>query len=101
MSLSINQSASRPAHAASAVRLSFLALGVIASLAVGKALLAQGLTTPAMAEPAGVAAGVVAEALPIATTEPAKSECRQVQVEIDEGYGVRGHVTRWVCRKAG
>jgi hypothetical protein len=32
--------------------------------------------------------------------DSAKPECRQVIVEIDEGYGVSGQVIRSVCRKA-
>lgn len=102
MSLSMNEFASRPVHAASAARVSFLILGVIASLAAGKAMMAQGLTTPAMAEPAAPAAvaKIAMEAVAANAQEPAKNVCRQVEVEIDEGYGVRGHVTRWVCRKA-
>lgn len=101
MSLTMNEFASRPVHAAAAVRVSFLIIGAIACLAVGKALLTQGLTTPAMAEPSPVAVSQIAAA-PIAVTAQASSEttCRQVVVEIDEGYGVRGHVTRQVCRKA-
>lgn len=100
MSLSIDEFASRPVHAASAARVSFLILGVIASLTVGKALLTQGLTTPAMAEPAAPIVKVAAESLPVGVQEPGRNVCRQVEVEIDEGYGVRGHVTRWICSKA-
>lgn len=33
-----------------------------------------------------------------AETVAAKQDCREVVVETDEGYGVRGAVTRMVCR---
>jgi hypothetical protein len=95
MTFAVTEFASRPVQTASAVRMSLLILGAIAGLAAGKALLAQGLTTLAKAEPA---VAPIASAAVVA--EPAKDVCRRVEVEIDEGYGVRGHVTRWVCRKA-
>lgn len=94
MSLSINDIASRPVNTASAVKISLLTLGVIASLAVGKALLAQGLTTPAMAEPVAVA-----KAAPVVQSAPKKEVCRRMMVELDNGEGVGGRSIT-VCRKA-
>lgn len=91
MSLTMNEFASRPVHAASAVRIALLGLGVIVSLAAGKALLEQGLTTPAKAEP-------VADKVAAGAQESAKKLCRQVEVEIDDAGGVRGRVV-WICRK--
>jgi hypothetical protein len=97
MSLSINEFASRPVHTASAVKVSFLLLGVIASLAVGKALLEQGLTTPANAEPVAVRTAVAPA--PVSARAPKKDFCRVVEVEIedDAGVGGRGVV---VCGRA-
>ncbi|PWB78982.1 MAG: hypothetical protein C3F11_21785 [Methylocystaceae bacterium] len=92
MSLTMNEFASRPVHAASAVRIALLGLGVIVSLAAGKALLEQGLATPAKAEPA------VADKVAAGAQESAKKLCRQVEVEIDDAGGVRGRVV-WICRK--
>jgi hypothetical protein len=80
--------ASRPVPTSSALRLSLALLAVVAGLAVGKALVARSFVAPAAAEPAAT----------VETTH--KDMCRAVEVEIDEGYGVRGHVTRMVCRKA-
>lgn len=101
MTIAMTDFASRPVHTASAVRISFVILGAIACLAAGKALLAHGLTTPAKAEPVAAATASRAAVETLALREaPAKDVCRRVEVETDEGYGVRGHVTRWVCRKA-
>ncbi|ATQ67556.1 hypothetical protein CQW49_06385 [Methylosinus trichosporium OB3b] len=92
MSFAMTEFASRPVQTGSAVRISLALLAMVAGLAAGKALIAR-VATPALAEPAPAVATLRAA--------PAKDVCRAVEVEIDEGYGVRGHVTRWVCRKAG
>jgi hypothetical protein len=102
MTLAMTEFASRPVRVASAVKIAFLILGATVCLAAGKALLAQGLAAPALPEPAApalVARGAV-EPIAARVEAPGRDVCRRVEVEIDEGYGVRGHVTRWVCRKA-
>ncbi len=102
MTLAVTDFASRPVRVASAVKIAFLILGVNVCLVAGKALLAQGLATPAMAESVAPALVSKAAVQPIAeiVEQPARDVCRRVEVETDEGYGVRGHVTRRVCRKA-
>lgn len=87
MTFAMTEFASRPVPTSSALRLSLALLAIVAGLAVGKALLARGFVAPA-AEPAA------------AVEMTHKDSCRAVEVETDEGYGVRGHVTRMVCRKA-
>ncbi|MBY6240549.1 hypothetical protein [Methylosinus sp. Sm6] len=93
MTFAMTELASRPVQIGSAVRMSLALLAVIAGLSAGKALLARGLATPTAANPAPVAK--------MQRDASAEDRCRTVEVEIDEGYGVRGHITRRVCRKAG
>jgi hypothetical protein len=83
--------ASRQIGASSAMRIAFSIIALTACLGVGKALLAHGLA-------ASAATTSVAEPAPQIVA--AKDTCRQVTVETDEGYGVRGEVSRWICRKA-
>lgn len=90
--------ASRPVRIAVAMKFAFLILGANASLAAAKVLWTKGQETSAHTPV--VARIVPIEAVAVATVEPAKDVCRQVEVETDDGYGMRGHVTRWVCRKA-
>lgn len=90
--------ASRPVRIAVAMKIAFLILGANASLAAAKVLLTKG--QEASAQTPVVARIVPVEPVFVAAVEPAKDVCRQVEVETDDGYGVRGHVTRWVCRKA-
>ncbi len=94
MNANFSNFASQPIRVGYAVRISFCIVAAGVALCVGKTLLAKGLNMSAMAAP------VVAQQPATITAEPAKDVCRQVIVEIDEGYGVSGHVTRWVCRKA-
>lgn len=86
--------ASRPVRAALAIKIAFMVLAADVSFAAAKALLHK--------EPPAAASVIQHSAVPviIAVDTPAQPECRQVIVETDEGYGVRGSVTRWVCRKA-
>ena len=55
---------------------------------------------PAVAVNAAASTARGAEQATLTRDDSAKPECRQVIVEIDEGYGVSGQVTRSVCRKA-
>jgi hypothetical protein len=93
MNANFSRFASRPVGVAHAVKISFCIVGVGLSLCVGKALLTYGLTTGAMAR--------TLTTQPMATIidEPTNNICHDVSVEIDDGYGVRGHVTRHVCGK--
>lgn len=80
--------ASRPVRVALAMKIAFVILGANASLAAAKVLWTKAPETPAVAR--------------VASTDrlPAKHECRTVDVETDDGYGVRGHVSRTMCRDA-
>jgi hypothetical protein len=94
MNTDFSSLASQPVQVGYAVRISFCIVAAGIALCVGKNLLAKGLSMSAIAAP------VAAQPIAPMAQEPAKDVCRQVIVEIDEGYGVSGHVTRWVCRKA-
>jgi hypothetical protein len=94
MNANISNLASRPIAVAYAVKIAFCIVAAGVSLCVGKALLTNGLATSAMAQTSATP--------PLATVieEPVKTACREVSVETDEGYGVRGHVVRHVCGRA-
>lgn len=101
--------ASRPVRAALAIKIALVILGANAGFAAAKALLVK---TPDQV--AIRIAPSVDKAKPFIipvkdqTTAQKKTllaqadsqDCRAVTVETDEGYGVRGSVTRFVCRKA-
>ncbi|CAN2534822.1 hypothetical+protein [Methylocapsa aurea] len=96
MTFAVSQFASRPVQTAAAMRMAYVILGATVALAGAKAFMAQSVAAP-LAPSEAVAA--IAEPATFAGAEAAQSLCRPVAVEIDEGYGVRGQVTRWVCRK--
>ena len=101
--------ASRPVRAALAIKIALVILGANVGFAAAKALLVK-----SPAELAIRMAPSVDKAKPFII--PVKDEtriekktvlatansedCRAVTVETDDGYGVRGSVTRMVCRKA-
>lgn len=87
--------ASRPMRAALAIKIAFCFLAADVSLAAAKAMLTK------HHQAAATAAAVAANETPTAVAQDASTPlCREVLVEVDEGYGLRGHVSRWVCRKA-
>jgi hypothetical protein len=88
MTFAMTEFVSRPVQTGSAVRISLALLAVVAGLAAGKALLARGVMASTVATP-------MAEPFHATGT---KGVCRSTEVEIDEGYGVRGHVARRICR---
>ena len=83
MSFNPMKVASRPIRFALVLKIIFCFLAADASLAAADVLLIKN-QQPAV----------------VVNAAAAKPECRQVIVEIDEGYGVSGQVTRSVCRKA-
>jgi hypothetical protein len=104
--------ASRPVRAALAVKIALAILAANVSFAAAKVVFHK----PQAAAPI-VAASIStvkpfivpvedpAEAAPQAETQTieiasAPQGCHEVVVDADEGYGVRGKVTRIVCRKA-
>jgi microcystin degradation protein MlrC len=88
--------ASRPVRAALAIKIAFGFLAADVSLAAAKAVWAKGHDA-AIART--LAARTAAETAILA--QDSKTEvCREVLVEVDEGYGVTGRVSRWVCRAA-
>jgi hypothetical protein len=95
MSFNLMKFASRPIRFALVMKIIFCFLAADVSLAAADVLLIKS-QEPAVA----VKAAASAEQAALARDDSAKPECRQVIVEIDEGYGVSGHVTRRVCRKA-
>ncbi len=92
--------AQRPVRPAVAMKIAFCLLAATVSLAAAKVALAKSLEAPAATHVAMALATPVAETDFAPQIDAARETCREVQVEIDDGYGVRGHVTRWVCRKA-
>jgi hypothetical protein len=97
MSFNPMKFASRPVRFALVIKIIFCFLAADASLAAADVLLSK-TQEPAVAVNASAARSAAQAAF--ARDDSAKPECRQVIVEIDEGYGVSGHVTRSVCRKA-
>ncbi len=96
--------ASRPIRIALAMKIAFCCLAADASLAAAGVLLIkdQGSAIAATVSTQDMtsAGGQSAKQASLLQDNSAKHECREVIVEIDEGYGVSSHVTRWVCRKA-
>jgi hypothetical protein len=84
---------SRQVGAAAAMRVAFSVLALTASVGIGKALMTHALAP-------SVTKAVAAPTQQVTQVAMAKDTCRQVTVETDEGYGVRGEITRWVCRRA-
>jgi hypothetical protein len=101
--------ASRPVRAALAIKIALVILGANVGFAAAKALFskapeqvairvapsvdsAKPFIIPVKEEKATAKKTVLAQAN--------SGECRAVTVETDEGYGVRGSVTRLVCKKA-
>lgn len=71
-----------------------------AGVATAKALLSKSDAAPVAASVSTVKPFILAlDGEPEAKVEANKQDCREVVVETDEGYGVRGTVTRTVCRK--
>jgi antitoxin (DNA-binding transcriptional repressor) of toxin-antitoxin stability system len=87
MAFTMSEFTPRPAQTRIATRISLLLLAIVAGAAVGVALLSRSVAT-------------LVPAAPEATIASVEEPCRMIEVEIDEGYGVRGHVTRQICRKA-
>ena len=101
--------ASRPVRAALAIKIALVILGANASFAAAKALLSKApdqvaiRVAPSVDKAKPYIIPVKDEAAMDKTTalaEAGSQDCRTVSVETDEGYGVRGSVTRVVCRKA-
>lgn len=103
--------ASRPMRAALAVKIAFAIMAANVSFAAAKAVFhsAHGaapvvVTTGASVKPFIIPVEDKAEAAPEVTaqvTEVASlSGCHEVVTQTDDGYGVRGTVSRTVCRKA-
>jgi len=97
--------ASRPVRIALAMKIAFAILAANVSFAAAKALLAKAPDT----QPARALVGASSvepfilpidwqESTTLAQSDPTQ-DCHGVAVEIDEGYGVRGHTIRFVCRK--
>ena len=95
MSFNPMKFASRPIRFALLLKIALCFLAADASLAAADVLLIKS-QQPSVA----VNAAASTEQAALRRDDAAKPECREVIVEIDEGYGVSGQVTRVVCRKA-
>lgn len=101
--------ASRPVRAAVAVKIAFLILGANVSFAAAKAYF-HAPAAPAVAAsvsavqpfiiPVEEKTEIRPEAAPQSVAVASAATCHEVLTQTDEGYGVRGSVTRIVCRKA-
>ncbi|WP_442753925.1 hypothetical protein ACNHKD_13080 [Methylocystis sp. JAN1] len=102
--------ASRPVRAALAVKIAFAIMAANVSFAAAKAVFHKTDAAPIIAttgsavKPFIIPVDDKADAVPEAaaqTVEVASLQgCREVVTQTDDGYGVRGTVTRTVCRKA-
>ena len=99
MSFNPMKFASRPIRFALVLKITLCFLAADASLAAADVLLIKS-QQPAVAVNVAAAAEPGAEQADLARGDFGKPQCRQVTVEIDEGYGVSGQVIRSVCRKA-
>jgi hypothetical protein len=81
--------ASHPIRLVIAIKIACL-LAAEVSLTVGKILLSK------HQEPSAMHTAKLASRLQEGFVD---DKCRTIEVEIDDGYSVRGHVTRTVCRK--
>jgi hypothetical protein len=97
--------ASRPVRIALAMKVAFAILAANVSFAAAKALLVKNPEThPAhvVASASSVKAFILPidwqESTAIAQSDPRRN-CHDVAVQTDEGYGVRGQIIRFVCRK--
>lgn len=71
-----------------------------AGVATAKTLLSKSDAGPVAASVSTAKPFILAlDTAPDAKAEASERDCREVVVETDEGYGVRGTVTRTVCRK--
>ncbi|MCC3247416.1 hypothetical protein LG047_19180 [Methylocystis sp. WRRC1] len=92
--------ASRPVRVAVAMKIAFIILAANVSFAAAKAIFAKA-PEAAAAQIQSTSPSMKPFILSVSAEEPAVSQnCHEVEVETDEGYGVRGHVTRTVCRSA-
>jgi len=97
--------ASRPVRIAVAMKIAFAIIAANVSFAAAKAMFAKAPDAPAAMTRTTISS-TMPFILPVSgeTTAAAQVDitenCRAVEVETDEGYGVRGKVTRVVCRKA-
>ncbi|HEY8160735.1 MAG TPA: hypothetical protein VIF34_00495 [Methylocystis sp.] len=101
--------ASRPVRVAVAVKIAFVILGANVSFAAAKAYFHKPAGAPAVtASVSAVEPFIIPvedkatrpEAAPQPVAVASASTCREVLTQTDDGYGVRGSVTRIVCRKA-
>lgn len=83
MTFAMTELAFRPVRTGAAVRMSLVLLAVVAGVSVGRALLAR------EAAPASGA--------PVLATATTEAVCPTDELEIDEGYGVRGSGSRKIC----
>lgn len=89
MSKSFSCRALRSARRSIALKVGFVLLIATMAAAGGTAL----ATNEKLAERTPAEASAPAEA-------PAKMQCREVTVALDEGYGLQGHETRTICAQA-
>lgn len=101
--------ASRPVRAALAIKFALVILGASAGFTAAKAMLAKSPDQVAIRIAPSVDAAkpfIIPVKDQIATerktvlAQANAEDCHAVTVETDEGYGVRGAVTRLVCKKA-
>jgi hypothetical protein len=93
---------SRPARVAVASKIALVVLAANLSIAAARAMFANVPQPAVVAESVSTVEPFI---LPVdypdsETATPSNRDCRAVEVETDEGYGVRGRVVRYVCHQA-
>lgn len=78
-----------------ALAVAIVGLGADVAVAAAKAVFAKSADAPAVESVSSVKPFILA----IDDEAAARMNCHEVVVETDDGYGVRGTVTRTVCRK--
>lgn len=89
MHANLSTFAAQPIPAPRAMKSCLILIAALLGALAGKIAFANHAST-APAQRAAAAAGSLNE-----------TRCFQAMVELDEGYGVTGRKTRWVCEKAG
>jgi len=88
----LSQAAFRPVSTVFAVKVAFCLVAANVSFAAAHVLLAK---SDAVSQ-AALRPALASEQVVVAESKG----CREVEVEIDQGYGVSDHVTRTICRTA-
>ncbi|MBI1869310.1 MAG: hypothetical protein HYS06_13625 [Methylocystis sp.] len=91
--------ASRPTRAAQAKKAAFVLVAAVIAVSAAKVAMAHRAATM-LVQTVERAPGGEAIAKQQESRAQTQAVCRQVEALLDEGYGVSGKETRWLCRAA-